>query len=157
MPPETDIRGLRQAGRINYRERTLAIAHHHPVAGCVYAHIISIVTELDTPDRGQILGLQHAHRAVTGVRYKYAVRKRDIRNALRLAQTRDPVQHLARCQIDNAKAVVAEFRNQQPLPLQIDSEVIDAAANLPKGYLHLKYQRRGWRPVPARRWPQGGC
>src|SRR5215469_9588027 len=80
-------------------------------------------------------------RTITGVRYKYAIYKRDIRNALRLAQTRDPVQHLARCQIHDGKAVVAELRNQQPLPLQIDSEVIDAAANLPQRYLCLEYQR----------------
>src|SRR5262245_31294989 len=57
------------------------------------------------------------------------------------AQTGDPVQHLARCQIHDAKAVVAELGNKQPLPLQIDSKVIDAAANLPEGYLRLKYQR----------------
>src|SRR5215468_12072306 len=82
------------------------------------------------------------HRTITGVRYKYAIGKRDIRNALRLAQTGDPVQHLARCQIHDAKALVAELGNKQPLPLQIDSEVIDAAANLPERYLGLKYQ--GW-------------
>src|SRR5262244_3334913 len=142
MRLETDIRNLRQAGRINYREGTLAIAHQHPVAGCVYAHIVGIVTELDAPDRGQVLAPQDMHRTITGVRYKYAVGKRDIRNALRLAQTGDPVQHLARCQIHDAKAVVAELGNKQPLPPQIDSKVIDAAANLPERYLGLKYQ--GW-------------
>src|SRR5262249_57043120 len=141
MRLETDIRGLRQAGGINYRERTLAIAHQYPVAGCVYADIVGIVPELDAPDRGQILAPQHMHRTIIGVRYKYAIGKRDIRNALRLAQTGDPLQHLARCQIHDAKAVVAELGNKQPLPLQIDSKVIDAAANLPEGYLRLKYQR----------------
>src|SRR5262244_3360044 len=137
MRLETDIRNLRQAGRINYCERTLAIAHQHPVTDCVYAHIVGIVTELDAPDRGQVLAPQHTHRTIAGIRYKYAIYKRDIRNALRLAQTGDPVQHLARCQIHDAKAVVAELRNEQPLPLQIDFEVIDAAANLPERYLRL--------------------
>src|SRR5262249_32565302 len=138
---ETDIRGLRQTAGINYRERTLAIAHQHPAAGCVHTHIVGIVTKLDAPDWGQVLAPQHMHRTITGVRYKYAVGKRDIRNALRLAQTGGPVQHLARRQIHDAKAVVAQLRNQQPLPLHIDSEVIDTAANLPKGYLRLEYQR----------------
>src|SRR5215468_6150820 len=153
MRLDTDIRGLRQAGGINYRKRTLAIAHQHPVAGCVYAHIVGIVTELDAPDRGQVLAPQHIHRTITGVRYKYAIYKRDIRNALRLAQTGDLVQHLARCQIHDAKAVIAELRNQQPLPLQIDSEVIDAAANLPERYLRLEYQRWVCRLRICRRGP----
>jgi len=104
------------------------------------AHIVGIVTELNAPDRGQILGPQHAHRAVTGVRYKYAIGKGDIRNALRLAQIGDPTQYLARCQIHNAEAV-AELRKQQPLALQIDAEVIDAAADLAERYLRLEYQR----------------
>jgi len=67
-----------------------------------------------------------------------------MRNALRLAQIGDPTQHLARCQIHNAEAVVAELRNQQPLALQIDAEVIDAAADLAERYPRLEYQR--WAP-----------
>src|SRR5215468_6794945 len=111
MRLDTDIRGLRQAGGINYRKRTLAIAHQHPVAGRIYAHIVGIVTELDAPDRGQVLAPQDMHRTITGVRYKYAIYKGDILNALRLAQIGDPTQHFARCQIDDAEAVVAELRN----------------------------------------------
>jgi hypothetical protein len=58
---KVNIRGLRQADGINHRKRTLAVAHQHPLAGCVDAHIVGIVTELDTPDGRQILAPQHAH------------------------------------------------------------------------------------------------
>ena len=139
---EPDIRGLRQGCRIDHRQRTLAVTHQHSVARGVYPHIVGIVTELDAPDRGQILAPQHAHRAVTGIRHKYAVGKRDIRNALRLAQTGDPAQHLARRQIDHAEAVVAELGNKQPLPLHIDAEVIDAAAHFTERDLRLEHERR---------------
>ena len=67
---ERNVRGLRKAGGINYRKRTLAVAHQHPVAGCVYAHIVGIVIELDAPDRGQALAPQDMHRTVTGIRHK---------------------------------------------------------------------------------------
>ena len=121
--------------------RTLAVAHQHPGAKCVCAYVADIVTELDAPDRGQIVAAQYAHRAVTGIRHKYAIRKRDIRNALRLAQPGDLSQYLARCQINHAEVVVDEFGTKQPLSLQIDAEVIDAAAHLPERYLCLEYER----------------
>jgi hypothetical protein len=135
---ETNIRGLRQADGINHRERTLPVAHQHPIARCVYANIVGIVTELDAPDRGQILAPQHAHRAVAGIRHKHTIRRRDISNALRLGQTGYPVQDLARCQIDHAEAVVAELGNKQPLPLQIDPEVINATAYISERDLGLE-------------------
>jgi hypothetical protein len=37
--------------------------------------------------------------------------------------------------------VIAEFRDKQPLPLQINAEVIDAAANLTQRHLRLEYER----------------
>jgi hypothetical protein len=119
---------------------------------CVDAHIVGIVTELNAPGRGQILAPQHAHRTVTGVRYKYAIRKGDIRNTLRLAQIGDPAQDLPAAQ--DAEAVVAELRNQQPPALNIDSEVIDAAAHLPERYLRLKYQRWARRLRTCHRGPE---
>jgi hypothetical protein len=100
------------------------------------------ITELDAPDRSQITAPQHAHRTVTGIRHKYTIRRGEISNALRLAQTGDSTQYLARCQIDHTQAVVAELRYKKPLPLHIDAEVIDAAAHLAKRYFRLEYQRR---------------
>src|SRR5262249_60733137 len=93
------------------------------------------------PHRGKILPPHHMPHTIPGVPSKSATGKRDIRTARRPAQPGDPVQPLARCQTPDAKAVVPELGNKQPLPLQIDSKVIDAAANLPEGYLRLKYQR----------------
>ena len=43
------------------------------------------------------------HRTITGVRYKHAIRKGNIRNALRLVQIANPMEHLARRQIDDAQ------------------------------------------------------
>jgi hypothetical protein len=91
--------------------------------------------------RAQASSAQYTHRAVTGIRHKCAIRKRDIRNALRLAQPGDLAQYLARCQINHAEAVVDELSNKQPLSLQIDAEVIDSAAHLPERYLCLEYER----------------
>jgi len=92
----TNIRGLRQADGIDRRERTLAVAYQHPIASCINVHIVGIVTELDAPDRGQIHAPQHSHRAIAGVRHKYAIGKGNICNALRLAHSGDSTQYLAR-------------------------------------------------------------
>ena len=64
---------------------------------------------------------------------------------LRLAQPGDPVQYLARPQIDHAQAVIAKLGNQQSLPLRIDAEVIDAAAHFTKRDFRLEHQRRSCR------------
>jgi hypothetical protein len=81
---------------------TLPVAHQHPFARCTYPHIVGIITKLDARDRGQILPPQDVHRTVTGIGHKYAIRKGSIGNALRLAETGDSAQYLARCQIDHA-------------------------------------------------------
>src|SRR5215469_11880099 len=136
---EADIRGLRQAPRIAHRKRTLAVTDQYALARCVDALIVGIVTEFDPLDRGQILARQHLHRAVTGIRHKHPVGKRDIRYALRLAQTGDPAQYFARRQIDHAEAVVAELGDEQALTLRIDAEMIDAAAHFTERDLRLEY------------------
>jgi hypothetical protein len=61
------------------------------------------------------------------------------------------MQYLARCQINHADAVVAKLGNEQPLPLRIDAEVIDAAAHFTERDLRLEHQRR------ATRLRQQGC
>src|SRR5438874_6294530 len=142
---ETDIGGLRLACGINDRKRTLAVAHEYPLAPGVYSHVRSSVAELDASDRRQIVTPQHPHRAITGICYKDAIGERDIGNALWLAQTVDPPQHLARCQIDHAEAVVAELGHEQPLALHIDTEVVDAAAHITERNLRLEHERRARR------------
>ena len=142
---EADIGSLGLACGIDDRKRTLAIAHKYPIARCVYARVVGIIAELDAPHRGQIIAPQHPHRAITGIRYKDAIGKKDIGNALRLAQTVDPPQHLARCQIDHAEAVVTELGHKQPLALHIDAEVVNAAAHITERNLRLEHERRARR------------
>ena len=118
-------------------------------------HIVGVVAELDAPDRREIVAAQYAHRAVAGIRHIDAVGKRDVGDTLRLAQAGDRAQHLARCQIDHAQAVVAELGNKQPLALHIDAEVIDPAADLAERDLRLEHEGRAGglrhelRPAPA--------
>src|SRR5215475_9854660 len=77
MRVEADICLLRQALRIDHCKRTLAVTDQYLLARCVYTHIVGIVTEFDPPDGAQIVTAQYAHRAVTGIRHEYPVRKRD--------------------------------------------------------------------------------
>ena len=134
MSLETDIGRFGPGCRIDHRERAVAVTHEHPIALSVDPHIVGILAELDASDRRKIIAAQYVHRAVAGIRHKDAVGKRDIGDALRLAQAGDPAQHLAGCQIDHAKAVVAELGNEQPLTLRIDGQVIDpATAPAPAG------------------------
>ena len=154
---EPDIRNLRQAAGINHRKRPLAIADQYPLVRGVHADIVGIVTEFEAANRRQILAPQYTHRAITGIRHQYAVRKRDIRNALRLAQASDPAQYLARRQIDHAQAIITELRNEQPLPFRIDGEMIDAAADLTERDLRLEHQWCGGRLRQQGRWPHHAC
>jgi hypothetical protein len=145
------------ADGINHCERPLAIADQHPLVRGLHAHIVGIVTQLESPGRGQILASQHSHRTITGIRHHYAVRKRDIRNALRLAQASDPAQYLARRQINHADTVIAELGNKEPLPLRIDAEMIDAATDLTERDLRLEHQRCGGRLRQQGRGPHQAC
>ena len=145
MALETEIGGLGSCCRIDRRKRALAVTHKDPVARRVHPDIIGIVAELDASDRCKIIATQHPHRAVAGIRHIDAVCKRDIGNTLWLAQVGDPAQHLAGRQIDHAQAIVAEFSNEQPLALQIDAEVIDAAAHPTERDLRFEHERRACR------------
>ncbi len=131
MSLETDIGRFGPGCRIDHRERAFAVTHEHAIALSIHPHIVGVVAELDASDRRKIVAAQYMHRAVAGIRHKDAVGERDIGDALRLAQAGDRAQHLPGCQIDHPQAVVAELGNKQPLALQIDAQVIDAAAHLP--------------------------
>ena len=61
-------------------------------------------------------------------------------------------QHLRRCEVDDAYAVVAELSNKQPLTFQIDAEMVDPADHLAERDLGLQHQRR----ARALRRAQGG-
>jgi hypothetical protein len=56
---------------------------------------------------------------------------------LRLAQPGDCAHRFSSCQIDDAQAVVAQLGDEQPLPLQIDAEMVDPAADLAERDLSL--------------------
>ena len=146
---ETDIAGLGPGRRIDDRERTIAVAHKHAVVLFVDPHIVGIVTELDAPDRREILPVQHAHRAVTPVCHIDVVGKRHVGDTLRLAEAADRTQYFPGCQIDHPQAVVAEFGDKQPLALYIDAEVIDPAADIAERDFCFEHEGRGRRLASA--------
>jgi len=57
-----------------------------------------------------------------------------------LVEPADPAQELAGGKIDHAQAIVAQFRDEQPVPGEVGGQVVDAAANLPERDLPLKHQ-----------------
>jgi hypothetical protein len=60
---------------------------------------------------------------------------------LRFLQSGDDVLYLARIQIDDRDAIIAELSNEETLPGQIDREVIDAAGDLAKRNLGFELQQ----------------
>ena len=130
MGLKTNVARLGPGRRIDDRKRTIAVADKYVVVLFVDPHIIGVVTELDPPDRHEIVAAQYAHRAVARVCHIDAVGKGHVSDTLWLTEAADRAQHLPRCQIDDAEAIVAEFCNKQPLALYIDAEVIDPAADI---------------------------
>jgi len=62
-------------------------------------------------------------------------------DALRLVQSRNPADQFAVWEIDNSNGIIAQFGNEQALPLQINRHVVDPATDVAKRNLGFELQR----------------
>jgi hypothetical protein len=141
MARQADL-GHRLAGRGLYQgERAVAVADHHATGLGVEADVVGVGAKLDSVEWREFGALEAVDQAVAAVGHVDRIGSRIVGDALRLIEFADPAQELARSKIDYAQAVVAELGDEQPLPGEVDREVVDPAADLAERDLLLKRQR----------------
>src|SRR5258706_10775 len=72
------------------------------------------------------------NRSIASIGDIKSVARGDIADTLRLFKPGKSADHFAFGEIDNADAVVAEFRNKETLSFEIDSQVIDPPGDFSK-------------------------
>jgi hypothetical protein len=103
--------------------------------------IVGIVAEVDGVERGELGPLEAVNQAVAGIGHEDRVRRGVVDDALRLFEPADPAQDFAGSKIHDPQAVVAELGHVQPLPAEIDREVVDPTAHVTKGDFPLEDER----------------
>ena len=104
--------------------------------------IVGVVAEIDAPFACQIFRPQQPHRSIAGVRDIDGIARRLVADALRLLQPGERASHPAYRKIDNTETVIPQLGDEKLLPLQIDCEMVDAAADRPERNLSFELQRR---------------
>jgi hypothetical protein len=110
-----------------------AIAYKDPLRGIIDADIVSVVAERDLSDGHQVSTPIDLHQAALTVRDEYAICGRNVADTLWFLEARQGPDRLAFFQVNDRDAVIAEFGNIESLALDIDSEVIDPAADVAQG------------------------
>ncbi|MEH2570279.1 hypothetical protein [Bradyrhizobium sp. AZCC 2289] len=107
----------------------------------VDANIVGVAAKLDS-SRGLVVApFEQLHRAVTGIGDIKHIGRGLVPDALRVLQSRDPADQFAIWKIDDANGVIAQFGNEQTLPLQVDGHVIDAATHVAQHNFGLELKR----------------
>jgi hypothetical protein len=139
---EPDVRHFRLAFRVDDGECTLAISDQHPVARPVDSNVISVIAQVDASDGRQILGAQYANRSVPAICDMDRIGRGFVGDPLRFFQPRQRVLDPGGREVHDADAVVSEFGDKEPLPLEVEGEMVDATAHRTERNLCLKGQRR---------------
>ncbi len=154
MRLQGNVGELRLGRGVDHRERAAAIADIDAVRRRVDADVVGIVLEVDASGGRELGAAEEGDGAVPGIGDIERVGRRNIADALRLAQSFDPAQQGACFQIDHAEAVIAQLGDEQPLAREIDGEMVDAAADFSERDLGLELERRGL-GRPTRRADRG--
>src|SRR5262249_40823104 len=110
MGMQRDVGELSVRRRVDDGERAITVADEYVAGLGIDANIIGIIAEIEPSHRLVILASEQQHRTVPGVRDKNHVARWCIADTLRLLQSGDDVAYLARIQIDDRDAIVAELR-----------------------------------------------
>src|SRR5262245_2316434 len=141
MGMQWDVSDLAVRRRVDDRECAIAVTDEHVTGHRLDANVVGIIAQIESSHRLVILASEQQHRTVTGIGDKNHVARRYIADTLRFLQSGNDVPYLARVQIDDRDAVIAELGNEETLPGQIDREVIDAAGDLAERNLGFELQR----------------
>src|SRR5262245_13195017 len=141
MGMQWDVGDLAVRRRVDDRECAIAVADEHVTGHRIDANIVGVIAQIESSHWLVVLASEQQHRTVTGIGDKNRVARRYIADTLRFLQSSNDVPYLARIQIDDRDAVVAELGNEEALPGQIDREVIDAAGDLAERNLGFELQR----------------
>ena len=151
-PAVLELKGLGMAGqadlsrrlagsRVDQGESAFAVADHHAAGLGVEADVVGIAAKLDGVERREFGALEAVDQTIAAVGDVDRIGGGIIGDALRLIELADPAQELACGKIHDAQAIVAELGHEQPVPGEVDREMIDAAADLAERDLLLQHQR----------------
>jgi hypothetical protein len=152
VPALLDLEGLGMAGQADLGRRlaggcidqgkgAVAVADHHAAGLGVEADVVGVGAKLDRLERRELGAREAVNQAIAAVRNVDRIGGRIIGDALRLIEFADPAQELACGKIHHAQAIVAQLRDEQPVPGEVDRQVVDAAADLAKRDLALQHKR----------------
>jgi len=131
--PKRNVGDLRTSHGVDDGNGSTAIAYKDPMRGIIDADIVSVVAERDLSDGHEVSTPIDLHHAALAVRDEQAICGRNVADALWFLEARQRPDRLTFFQVNDRDAVIAEFGNIESLALGIDSEVIDAAANVAQG------------------------
>src|ERR1043165_8116881 len=144
MAVELNVADALAARRVDDAERSGAVAHVDAAGRRVVAHVVRVVGEFDALDSFIKRRVENVAGAAFRVGDVELVRFGNKADALRLAQAGDRVDAVARLEVYDLDRVVAERRDEEPLPFEIDGEVIDPAFNVGQRDGLYEAQRRGF-------------
>src|SRR5262245_2570774 len=109
MGMQWDVGDLAIRRRVDDRECAIAVADEHVTGHGIDANIVGIIGQIELSHRLVIIAAEQQHRTVTGIGDKYHVARRYIADTLWFLQAGNDVPYLARVQIDDRDAVIAEL------------------------------------------------
>ena len=145
MRRQRDVEHLAAARRIDHRDRARAVADQHAVDAGIDADVVGVRAEIEPAGLAVLRAVVEAHRAVARIGDEQEIERRQVADALRVAQPADAVHHLARRDVDHADAVVAELGDEQPMMREVERHVVDAADHLAERDFGFELQRLGRR------------
>src|SRR4029077_10778055 len=134
---------LLAAHRVNNRKGPVSIADEDAMRRHVDPNIVGVLLQLDGSRGRQVLCVQQAHRAIARAGHINGVGRSLVRDALRLTKSGQGSQQLAFFEIHDANAVIAQFRDIQPLSRALPREVINATLHISQRDLGFEHQRFG--------------
>src|SRR5882762_10819630 len=138
---QANVGDLLAAPRVNNGQSTASIADEHTMRRRVDPNIVGILPELDSSRGRQVLSVQQVHRAIGRAGHIDGVGRWLVGDALRLTKSGQGSQQLVFFEIHDANAVIAQFRDIQPLSCGIHREVINATFHISERDLGFEHQR----------------
>src|SRR6266446_4815881 len=122
------VANLAAGRRIDHGQRAAAISNEDSLSRGINANIVGVAAELNLSRGIVVAAFKQPHRTVTSIGDIERIGRGLVADTLRFLQSCNCANQFAIGEIDNSQGIVAQFGNEQSLPLQINRHVIDAAA-----------------------------
>ena len=136
-----NVGNLAAGCRIDHRQCPVAVSDEDAMGCGIDADIVCIAAQLNSSRRLVVVSFKQSYRTVSGIGDIEHIGRRLVADALRLLQPWNPANHPSICEIDNANAVIAQFGNEQALPLQINRHVVDPTTHIAERKPSLKLEQ----------------